>query len=78
MVVMIFMGSFSKGRAARDGHLSPLLIATLVVICCNCGYGLHLVAPSPPIDMIGAMMIVWRIRGKVISMYRVVYDSCAQ
>ena len=39
-----------------------------------------LVNPSPPVDIIWAMMIVWRIRGKIIRtvLCCVVYNSCAQ
>ena len=35
---------------------------------------------SPPIGSIGALMLVWRIRGKIIrtALCCVVYDSCAQ
>jgi len=35
--------------------------------------------PSPPVDIIRAMMIVWKIRGKVIRtvLCCVVYSSCA-
>jgi len=35
---------------------------------------------SPPVDVIWAMMIVWRIRGKIIRtvLCYVVYDSCTQ
>jgi len=34
----------------------------------------------PPIDVIGALVVVWRIRGKIIrtALCCVVYDSCAQ
>jgi len=31
---------------------------------------------SPPVDNVWAMMIIWRIRGKIIGTF--VYDSCAQ
>jgi len=35
--------------------------------------------PSPPIDSISAVMIVWRLRGKIIRTTAccVLYDSCA-
>ena len=35
---------------------------------------------SPPVDIIGAMMIVWRIRGKIIRTVHccVVYNSCTR
>jgi len=37
-------------------------------------------SPSPPIDSICAVVLVWRIRGKIIrtALCCVVYDSCAQ
>jgi len=37
-------------------------------------------APSPPIDSIRAMMIIWRLGGKIIRtvLYYAVNDSCAQ
>ena len=37
-------------------------------------------SPFPPVDIIWAMMIVWRIRGKIIwtVLCCVVYDSCTQ
>jgi len=37
-------------------------------------------SPSPPIDIIWAMMILWRIRWKIIRtvLCCVVYDGCAQ
>jgi len=36
--------------------------------------------PSPPVDIVWAMVIVWRIRGKIIRtvLCCVVYSSCTQ
>jgi len=35
--------------------------------------------PFPPVDIIWAVMIVWRIRGRKLSeLFCAVYDSCAQ
>ena len=51
---------------------------------CFCRYCHQLyigtVIPTPAVDIISAMMIVWRIRGKIIRtvLCCVVYDSCAQ
>jgi len=36
--------------------------------------------PFPPVDIIGAVVIVWRVRGKIIRsvLCSIVYNSCAQ
>jgi len=40
----------------------------------------HVTSPSPPIDSIWALVLVWWIRGKIIrtALCCVVYNSCAQ
>jgi len=46
----------------------------------HCFWMVPACAPSPPLDNIWAMMILWRIRGKIITnvLCCVVYNSCAQ
>ena len=50
----------------------------------KCYYGTHELAltfpPFPQIDIIGAMIIVWRVRGKIVRsvLCSIVRNSCAQ
>ena len=53
---------------------SPFALRNFMQFWCHCGF------PSPPVDSIWAVMLVWRLRGKIIRTAPccVVYNSCTQ
>jgi len=48
----------------RNDELMYNTLQTLCTVVKNLQRLLKTVSPSPPVDIIGAMMTVWRIRGK--------------
>ena len=65
--------SAPKWHFDRFSHIAQLLFLTYI-------HGV--ISPSPPVDSIWAMMIVWRLGGKIIRTVLCcvvfVYNSCAQ
>jgi len=55
-------------------------MSVVCILCVLIPFITYRWAPSPPVDIIWAVMIVWRIRGKSIRtvLCCVVYNSCAQ
>ena len=69
--------AFSVEWLTRIHQIFPSSFQSLQTVPKTCLFN---ISPSPPIDIMWAMMIVWRIRGKIIRtvLCCVVYDSCAQ
>ena len=72
----VYIRTYQPVSFVRERHI---VVANLLYICRQWRNFLIPISPSPPIDSIWALMLVWRIRGKIIRTARcsVVYDSCA-
>jgi len=62
-------------QVVYNGHKMVVVVVVVVVVVL-----IHKIPPFPQIDIIGAMMIVWRVRGKIVTtdLCNIVCISCAQ
>ena len=62
----------------ESGNSNTLTLTDFAYLCSQTKY--LLIYPFPQIDIIGAMVIVWRVREKIIRsvLWNIVCNNCAQ